>query len=340
MRIVGRMGPGVAITLICAIAINASYSTSSNAESPSAPSAEASPSPLPVEIEVKTTDSLGQGVIGSGIKIHGGSGAGSDSVTQSGSSQSGAGGTEQGSDDDSNPDPIVIGPGQCNWHIVNPPAGDVGWEGNDPATGIVIENNCDGPVRTLFLEVPNSTASPGVPSPPSAEELAKRAYRQIVMPLPHINAGPDRTRLAVNLWTWLWINDAEPQTVTVSAGGVSVTLTAALDSVTWSLGEPASTGGPYAPGPPVTLTCQGTGTSPPADYDWKAEPPCGHKYAWMSTADRTGGSGKWPITATSNWNVTWQSNTGVSGSTVLNASSSDALEIGEYRVVLVQGAGG
>ena len=113
-----------------------------------------------------------------------------------------------------------------------------------------------------------------------------------------------------------------------------------LTSVTWSLGEPAPTGGPYAAGPPVTMTCQGTGTAPPVGYDWKAEPPCGHKYTWMSAKDRTGGTGKWPITATSNWTVTWQSNTGVSGSGALSATGTDALEVGEYRIVLVQGGGG
>jgi hypothetical protein len=88
------------------------------------------------------------------------------------------------------------------------------------------------------------------------------------------------------------------------------------------------------------MTCQGTGTPPPASYDWKAEPPCGHKFTWMSAKDRTNGAGKWPIAATSNWNVTWQSNTGVTGSTTLSSTGNDALEIGEYRVVLVEGSGG
>jgi hypothetical protein len=127
---------------------------------------------------------------------------------------------------------------------------------------------------------------------------------------------------------------------TAAAGGVSVTATATLASTAWSLGEPAATGGPYGPGPPVTITCQGTGTPPPANYDWKAEPPCGHKYTWRSTKERTGGTGKWPITATSNWDVTWQSNTGVSGSATLSATGTDALDIGEYRIVLVQEPGG
>ena len=239
------------------------------------------------------------------------------------------------------PEPISVGPGQCQWHYVNPPPGDPSWEGNDPSTGQVLENNCDGPVRSIFMPGPSPTAALApTPPPPSPQDLAEQAYRELVVSEPSIGVGPNRTKLAVNLWTWLWVDDPGPQTITVAAGGISVTVTATLSSVTWSLGEPAATGGPYADGPPVTLTCQGTGTPPPANYDWKAEPPCGHMYTWRSTKERTNGTGTWPITATSNWTVTWQSNTGVTGGTTLSATSNDALEIGEYRTVLVEGPGG
>ena len=171
-------------------------------------------------------------------------------------------------------------------------------------------------------------------------DLAQQAYRELTIPAPTIGAGPQRAALAVNLWTWLWIDDPGPLTVTVAAGGVSVTATATLTSTTWSLGEPAATDGGYAPGPPVTLTCQGAGTPPPANYDWKSVPPCGHMYHWRSLKERTDGTGTWPVTATSTWTVTWQSNTGVTGGTTLAATSSDAFDIGEYRTLLVQNPGG
>ena len=177
------------------------------------------------------------------------------------------------------------------------------------------------------------------PPPPDPAVLAQQAYSELTIPDPAIGAGPDRTKLAVNLWTWLWIDNPGPQTVTVAAGGVSVTATATLSSVTWSLGEPGSTGNGYAPGPPVTVTCQGTGTPPPTNYDWKAEPPCGHQFHWRSLKERTNGTGTWPITATSTWDVTWASNTGVTGGTTLNATGNDAFDVAEYRIVLV-GPGG
>ena len=170
--------------------------------------------------------------------------------------------------------------------------------------------------------------------------LAREAIERLTVPKPSIGAGPDRTKLAVNLWTWLWVDNPGQLSVTVTAGGVSVTATATLASVTWTLGEPNTQGDTYQPGNPATITCQGAGTAPPASYDWKAEPPCGYKFHWRSLKERTGGTGTWPITATTNWTVAWQSNTGVTGGTTLNATSNDQFDIGEYRTVLVQGAPG
>jgi hypothetical protein len=198
-----------------------------------------------------------------------------------------------------------------------------------------------GSAQLDFRFVPNETSGAAAPPPPpDPTVLAQQAYREIRIPQPEIGAGPDRSKLSVNLWTWLWIDDPGPQVVTVAAGGVSVTATATLSSVTWTLGEPATTGDGYASGPPVTVTCQGTGSAPPQGYDWKAEPPCGHMYHWRSLKERTGGTGNWPVTATSNWTVTWQSNTGVTGGTTLSATGNDAFDVGEYRTVLVQGPGG
>ena len=90
----------------------------------------------------------------------------------------------------------------------------------------------------------------------------------------------------------------------------------------------------------MTVPCTGAGTPPPPGYDWKAEPPCGHMFHWRSLKERTGGTGKWPVTATTTWAVDWASTTGVTGSDTLTATSADQFDIGEYRVVLVQGPGG
>ncbi len=119
-----------------------------------------------------------------------------------------------------------------------------------------------------------------------------------------------------------------------------MTATATLASTAWTLGEPAAGGETFKFGAPATITCTGSGTAPPADFDWKAEPPCGYQFHWRSTKERTDGTGTWPITATSTWDVTWQSNTGVTGATTLAATTNDAFDVGEYRTVLVQQPGG
>jgi hypothetical protein len=262
-----------------------------------------------------------------------------------------------GSDATENKDPLA-GLGQrqedewCGWTSLATPiaANDPAWEGNNPSTGSIKFKSCSvlfpgapggpgnlegRPVELQFF--PNGVAV--APTPPDPAVLAQQAVGRLRVPTPTIGAGPDRTKLAVNLWTWLWIDNPGPQSVTVAAGGVSVTATATLSSVTWSLGEPGSPGNGYAPGPPVTVTCQGAGTPPPANYDWKAEPPCGHIFHWRSLKERTDGTGTWPITATSTWNVTWASNTGVTGGTTLSATGNDAFDVAEYRIVLV-GPGG
>ncbi len=243
---------------------------------------------------------------------------------------------------DATPDP-------CPWMVVESLGAESSWwDGNDPSAGHVELNACAlkgdgtdpgvGVLQTRF--VPNAAPAVVAATPPDPAVLARQAVGRLVVPRPTIGVGPDRSKLAVQLWTWLWVDDVPPAPVTVTLDGVSVTATATLSTTTWSLGEPANTGSAYQPGPPVTVTCIGAGTPPPPGYDWQAEPPCGHMFKWRSLKERTGGIGKWPITVTTTWNVTWLSNTGLSGADLLTATSSDAFEIGEYRIVLVDGPGG
>jgi len=250
--------------------------------------------------------------------------------------------------------PAALSNTVCNWRKLGADRiAGTRWGANPPPEGEiqglycyprVLDTSRDtggggGLVDTRF--VPNAGAAvPVAPPPPDPAVLAEQAYGELQVPTPAIGAGPDRTKLAVSLWTWLWIDNPGPLTNTVAAGGISVTVTATLSSVDWSLGEPATKGDTYVSGPTATLTCQGTGTPPPPGYDWKAEPPCGYIFHWRSLKERTGGSGKWPIKATSTWAVTWQANTGATGATTLSATGNDQFDVEEYRIVLVEGPGG
>ena len=238
----------------------------------------------------------------------------------------------------------------CEWYDLREPAESGRWGNNSPSDGRMEGLRCGAPandgtgmgsnlVDYRFVASGPGARQPTAPPPPDPAVLADQAIGHLKVPRPSIVAGPDRAKLAVNLWTWLWVDDPGQLSVTVAAGGVSVTANATLTSVTWSLGEPATAGDTFQPGSPVTVTCQSSGTAPPANFDWSAEPPCGHKFRWRSLKERTGGTGTWPITATTNWTVTWASNTGVTGGTTLNATSNDQFDVGEYRTVLVQGPG-
>ena len=188
--------------------------------------------------------------------------------------------------------------------------------------------------------VPNAAAAGGAPPPPpppSPEELAAQAYRLIVMPDPVAHFGPDASKVAVKYWTYMWVDDPGAVSVTVAAGPVSVTATATMTSVTWSMGEPVSPENLSSRAAPVM--CEGAGADPGPTVDITKDPApgtCAYMFKVRSTPERTGGSGTWSVTATANWRITWTANTGESG--VLDAPSRVSVtnvSVGAWSTVIV-----
>ncbi len=219
-----------------------------------------------------------------------------------------------------------------------PAAGDPLWGGADPATNDMIFNDCNGG-PTQYAVTPAAAGGAAAPlPPPDPAVLAAQAIAQLSVPMPTVNVAPDPERLAVNFWVYLWTDDPGPVAATVELRGVSVTATAVLSSVNWMMGEPAKAGGP------AEVTCAVAGSPPPANATFLVDsgppPACGYVYRLRSTADRTGGTERWPVTVTSTWAVTWTSNTGAAGSDELTSPSSLALvRVGEYRTVGGFGSG-
>lgn len=196
----------------------------------------------------------------------------------------------------------------------------------------------------ITAECPRQVPVAGDPAPgaPAAapvvttEVLVEESLRSLVVPRPSINIGPDLNKVAVNLWTWLWIDPQPAITSTAAAGGLSVTATATLSSVEWSMGEPSVESDAGEPANTASVVCDGAGVAPNLEtYDWQAEPPCGYKYKLRSLPERTGGSGSWTLTATSNWNVEWQASTGETGTATLSGTATQQVVVGEYRTLLV-----
>ncbi len=133
---------------------------------------------------------------------------------------------------------------------------------------------------------------------------------------------------------WLWIQDPGALSITVTVPGLSVTATAKITSTEWAPGEPYNN--PDQHGSLVSsFTCQGLGTQPPSAQPTSGTPPCGYTYIWKSTADRTNGSGRWPLTVTAHWTVTWTATNGAGGALALQSANTVGVHVGEYRTVLI-----
>ena len=185
------------------------------------------------------------------------------------------------------------------------------------------------------LFVPDAGPPPAV----VAQALVQQALQALEVPDPVVNFGPDAT-VAVNRWTYLWIDNPAPVTQNAATGAVNVTATATLSSVEWSMGEPIDLDHPNTPVAP--FTCQGAGRDPGPEANGRLNQPaaadtCNYVYHWRSDADRTNGTGKWPVTATATWTVNWQSNIGTAGQLTLTSQSTTAFEVVEWVSVLVPG---
>lgn len=157
------------------------------------------------------------------------------------------------------------------------------------------------------------------PPPPDPKVLAQRAIDQ--MGLRAIKVGmappPGVGKIGViGLPTWMWVADpgastTGPQTTSASERGFTVTATATLNDVTWSMGDGTS------------VVCHGAGTPYSKDQGARPSPDCGHTYTK---------SGDYTVTATSHWNVTWVG-IGQSGIIPLTFSTSTQVTQAELQAI-------
>jgi hypothetical protein len=231
-----------------------------------------------------------------------------------------------------------------------PAEGTAWWDGHSAAEGSVMQWVCTGgmtaatctycTVLTPHFVANGAVAGGGAPPPPpppTPEELAQQAYQLLSMPDPSMNFGPDPERIAVRYWLYLWVDDPGVVSATVTAGAVSVTATATMTSVVWTMGEPVSADNLDSRSAPIT--CEGSGTNPGPAVDTTVEPAeglCAYMFQVRSTPERTGGSGTWAVTATANWTITWAANTGESGSLAAPPRvSTTQVSVGAWSTVMV-----
>jgi hypothetical protein len=145
-------------------------------------------------------------------------------------------------------------------------------------------------------------------APPAADmrALVDRAEKAMDIPLPQVSLSPaaDATQyVGLPVWAWVSASAWRVKSVSVSAGGVSLTMTATPTYSVWSMGDGES------------MTCRGPGTPYPTQGPPKPSrresPDCGYTYGAPSTS-RPGGT--YPVSVTGHWKVAWTTTNGLSGS--------------------------
>lgn len=144
------------------------------------------------------------------------------------------------------------------------------------------------PLCTAAL--PGIAPEPGAAGPPAASPVTlamvrESAMDQITMGAPEIGASPCLADPAsckgtVGVPVWLWADDAgaslPSESATATAGPYSITATAKVSKVKWSLGDGQST------------VCQGAGTKYVRDVHGWSSPHCGFENGWKEAGTTPG----------------------------------------------------
>ncbi len=161
--------------------------------------------------------------------------------------------------------------------------------------------------------------------PPDPEQLARQAVRQMQLRPIAIGIAPNDDPASVGLVgmpIWLWAENPDDQTMgpisrSASEGGFTVTATAKVERVRWSMGD----GG--------VKTCTGPGTPYKLKYGITESPTCGYRF------DK---QGEFTVTARSDWTVNW-TGIGESGTFRIYLTQNTQVVIGELNVLTVSEGG-
>ncbi|MGW4951503.1 ATP/GTP-binding protein [Streptomyces parvulus] len=212
----------------------------------------------------------------------------------------------------------------CSYELADPqpPAGSLDWEGHAPGDGAVYEQTCgwgdidgDTIVRMVWLAEPppEEGVAPAV--------LAQRAVDSMTLLGPDIASPRPAGTYTVGVPMWMWVNQSAttygPNTAEASGGGITVTATAHVSKIVWSMGDGSS------------VPCNGPGTPYTSSVGMAQSPTCGHVYS--KTSARAAG-GRFPVTATSTWTINWEGG-GQAGQLVEIRQTNVQVALGEVQVV-------
>lgn len=179
------------------------------------------------------------------------------------------------------------------------------------------QQNCAAPPAAAG----GAVAAP--PPPPPADVLGGQAVLQLDIPVPAPSVGPPPE---VNRWNsafvgyplWLWSQDPQQTNATMTVQGYPVTLAGVRSNVTYDMGDGN------------TVTCATATPWSSAVAPAEESPDCGYRYTRK---------GRYTITATANWEVTWTA-LGQSGTIPVTKSATTTLPVGELQSVNVSAGSG
>ena len=172
------------------------------------------------------------------------------------------------------------------------------------------------------------TPPPGIDTL-TAGQAAQRLVDSFALEGIGIGFAPDPavpgSKSFVGIPIWMWVTNPTPlsygpYTQTATLGGQTITATAQVTSILWDMGDG------------TTVSCGSTGTEYQPSLGLVDSPTCGHRYG--ATSDSQPG-GKFTVTATSQWAVTWTSGA-QSGTIPLTSTSATAVDINELQAVNVK----
>lgn len=190
---------------------------------------------------------------------------------------------------------------------------------NPPSTqGYWVINTCTlgtDPKAVQWVPFTPGTA-PAVASVAAQKALGKAAWPTIK---PTFDPSPDR--LLVNFPIWLHLSSGWRQiTAAATVAGVTASVTAKPESVTWAMGDGSS------------VTCRTAGTAYDAHLSWSANVArrdCGYTFGQSSASQA---AGRFTVQVTVHYGVTWTSNFGGGGSLGdYDRSASTSVAVGQVQ---------
>ncbi|MFD9630312.1 ATP/GTP-binding protein [Streptomyces violascens] len=189
------------------------------------------------------------------------------------------------------------------------------WEGH--TDGAIYEKVCPtGGLIWFWAPTPPAAVQvdPAVLAQQAVDKMLLRGAEIGITPKP---GGKGVVGMPVYLWTATGAETYGPNTASASAGGVTVTATAKVSRIVWSMGD----------GQSVTCTTAGTPYQP--EFGKQPSPDCGYRYSQPSS---TQSSGKYHVTATSTWAIDWAGG-GQTGQLTETRASAVDITVAEVQVL-------